>query len=108
MLEVVAELVGVPAGAVEEPLEAVGCAVSGVFGQLPAVLAADRAQQSTDVVTHPAARLDPPEAVAGTQEQFLEFVVPDLNCTLVDHTGRLPGPLPLSAAAAHDRGAARE
>jgi len=44
VLEVVADLVGVPAGAVEEPLKAVGGAVSGVFGQLPAVLAADRAQ----------------------------------------------------------------
>uniref|UniRef100_UPI00374E155A hypothetical protein n=1 Tax=Streptomyces gibsoniae TaxID=3075529 RepID=UPI00374E155A len=84
-----------------------GC-VSGVFGQLPAVLAADWAQHSADVVTHPATRLDTPEAVAGTQEQFLELVVPDLNCTLVDHVGRLPGPLPLSAAPAHDRGAARE
>jgi len=44
VLEVVAEFVGVPAGTVQEPLEAVGGAVSGVFGQLPAVLAADRAQ----------------------------------------------------------------
>ncbi|MFF9222213.1 hypothetical protein, partial [Streptomyces viridosporus] len=42
------------------------------------------------------------------QEEFLEFVVPDLNCTLVGHAGRLPGPLPLSTAAAHDRGAVRE
>ncbi|GAA0931341.1 hypothetical protein GCM10009549_54970 [Streptomyces thermoalcalitolerans] len=78
------------------------------FCQLPAVLAADRAQQSTDVVTHPTTRLDAPEAAAGTQEQFLELVVPDFNCTLVDHAGRLPGLLPLSAAAAHDRGAVRE
>jgi hypothetical protein len=108
VLEVVAELVGVPAGTVEKPLKAVGGAVSGVFGQLPAVRAADRAQQPADVVTHSATRLDTLEAVAGTQEQFLEFVVPDLNCTLVDHAGRLPGPLPLSASAAHDRGAARE
>jgi hypothetical protein len=46
--------------------------------------------------------------VAGAQEQLLEFVVPDLNCMLVDHIGKLPGPLPLPAAAAHDQGAARE
>lgn len=36
MLQVVAEFVRVPAGAVQEPLETVGCAVSGVLGQLPA------------------------------------------------------------------------
>jgi hypothetical protein len=108
VLEVVAEVIGVPAGAVGEPLEAVGCAVSGVFGQLPAVFTADRSQQSTDVVAHPATRLDTPEVVAGAQEQCLELVVPDLNCMLVDHAGRLPGPLSPSAAAAHDRGAARE
>jgi hypothetical protein len=34
--------------------------------------------------------------MAGTQE-LLEFVVPDLNCALVDHDGRLPRPLPPSA-----------
>jgi hypothetical protein len=107
VLQVIAEFVSVPAGSIEEPLQAVGGTVSSVFGQLPAVLSADRAQQSTDVVTHPATRLDAPEAVAGTQEQFLELVVPDLNCTLVDHARRLPRALSLSASAAHDRGAAR-
>lgn len=46
VLEVVAEFVGVPSGAAEDSLEAVGCAVSGVFGRLPAVFAADRAMMA--------------------------------------------------------------
>lgn len=95
VLEVVAELVGLPAGAVEELAQAVGGPVSRVFSQLPAVLAADRAQQSTDVVTRTAMPLDAFEAVAGPPEQFLEVVVPDLNCTLVDYARRLPRALPL-------------
>ncbi|MFI6058325.1 hypothetical protein [Streptomyces sp. NPDC051286] len=37
-----------------------------------------------------------------------ESVVPRPNCTLVDHGGTPPGPLPLSASVAHDRGADRE
>ena len=92
VLEVVAELVGVPAGAVEEPLEAVGCAVSGGFGQLPAVLAANRTQQPTDVITHPATRLNPLEAVAGTQEQFLLESSVDVNQLKFGRAGQTPGP----------------
>lgn len=71
--------------------------MSDVFGQLPGVLATGRAQHSMDVVTHPATRLETPEAVADTQEQLLKLVIPDLNCMLVNHARSLPGLLPPSA-----------
>ncbi|WP_258382755.1 hypothetical protein [Streptomyces sp. NTH33] len=82
--------------------------MANVFSQLPAVLAADLAEQAADVVAHPPTRFDAPETVAGAQKEFFEFTVPGLGCTLVDHHRRLPGPVSLPAAAAHDGGAVHE
>lgn len=45
----VAQAVGVPPAVGEQVLQAVWGGVAGVVGELPAVLAADRAEQSADV-----------------------------------------------------------
>jgi DNA invertase Pin-like site-specific DNA recombinase len=41
---IVADRIGVPAGMVEQPLHPVGCGIAGLLGQLPAILAFDRAE----------------------------------------------------------------
>ncbi|GAA1544426.1 hypothetical protein GCM10009730_61960 [Streptomyces albidochromogenes] len=89
-LQVVADVVGVPGGSVQQPLQAVGGAVACMFGQLPAVFAADRAEQGADVVAHAASQVGEAEAVADTQEEVVEFTVPGRVCKVVDHAGRLP------------------
>jgi hypothetical protein len=48
-LQVVAHGIGVPFGAVEQVLEAVRGGVSGVFGQLPPILALEGAEQAGEV-----------------------------------------------------------
>lgn len=90
VLELVTDLVRVPAGTGEQVLQPVGGGVTGVLGQLPAIFAADRAEQASDVAAHPAAWLHAPEAVADTEEEVFEFVVPGLGRRLVDHDERLP------------------
>lgn len=64
-LQVVAQAVGVPAAVGEQMLQTVRDVVAGVLGELPAVLAADRTEQPTDVVPHPPTWLHPREAGSG-------------------------------------------
>lgn len=61
-----------------------------VFGQLPAVFAADRAEQGADVVTHTAPQVGAAETEADAQEEVVEFTVPGRVGKVVDHAGRLP------------------
>lgn len=89
-LQVIADVVGVPGGPVQQLLQAVGGAVACVFGQLPAVFAADRAEPGADVVPHAASQVGAAEAVADTQEEIVEFMVPGRVGMVVDHAGRLP------------------
>jgi hypothetical protein len=44
--QVITQLIGIPAGAGQEPLHAVWGRLAGVLGQLPAVLALDLAQET--------------------------------------------------------------
>ncbi|MFD7771293.1 hypothetical protein [Streptomyces sp. NPDC059787] len=64
-----------------------------MFGQLPAVFAADRAEQGADVVTHAASQVGTAETVADAQEEVVEFTVPGRVGKVVDHAGRLPSSL---------------
>lgn len=89
-LQVVADAVGVPGGSVQQPLQAVESAVACVFGQLPAVFAADWAEQGADVVTHTASQVGTPETVADAQEEVVEFTVPGRVGKVVDHVRKLP------------------
>lgn len=89
-LRVVADVVGTPGGSVEQPLQAIEGAVASVFGQLSAVLAADRAEQGTDVVPHTASQVRAAEAVADAEEEVFEFTVPGRVRKVVDHVGDCP------------------
>jgi hypothetical protein len=53
--DVVTDAVGVPPGAVEQPLHAIEQQLAGLFGQPPAVLAFDLAEQSLQVAQRPPA-----------------------------------------------------
>lgn len=48
-LQVIAHSIGVPLGTVQQMLDAVGGGVAGMFGQLPAILALDGAEQAGQV-----------------------------------------------------------
>jgi hypothetical protein len=88
-LQVVADVVGFPGGAVQQPLQAVGGVVASVFGELPAVLAADRAKQGAYVVTHATSQAGAAETMADAQEEVVEFTVPGHVRKVVDHAERL-------------------
>jgi hypothetical protein len=66
--------------------------LAGVFGQLPAVLAADRSEKGADVVPHAASQVRAAEAVADAKGEVVEFTVPGRVRKVVDHVGRLPRP----------------
>ncbi|MFE2608564.1 hypothetical protein ACFVQ6_37990 [Streptomyces mirabilis] len=66
-------------------LQAVGGGVAGVFGELPSVLSAHRAEQSADVVPHPPPGFYSAKAGPGLQEEFFEFQVPGVRRYIVDH-----------------------
>lgn len=91
-LQVVADVVGVPGGSVQEPLQAVGGAVACVFGQLPAVCGRPgRARPGRRRACGVAGlRGRSGEAVANTQEEVVAFTVPGRVGKVVDHAGRLP------------------
>jgi hypothetical protein len=57
--DVVTHAVGVPPGAVEQPLHPVGQQLPGLFGQPPAVLAFDLAQQPLQVAKRPRGSMRP-------------------------------------------------
>jgi len=71
--QVVPHGIGVPGGAVEDPLDPPGMSVASVLGELPAVLALDIGQESPEVVHRVAVGRGTTEA--GAQEV----------CHLVDH-----------------------
>jgi hypothetical protein len=106
-LEVVAQGVGVPAAVGQKVLQAMWGGVAGVLGQLPAVLASDRAEQSADVIPHPLPGFHAAEAGSGAQEEFFEFQVPGVRRCVVHHDYGLLAGLSLHAARAHVGGTAR-
>ena len=107
--QVVADQLRVPVGGGQQPLHAVGGALAGVLGQLPAVLAAHVAQQAAQVGQRPPAWLgaDKPSRDAGVQgvqpgRPCLDFL--DV-CRLVGLQHRFL--LPSMALPAHPRPAGR-
>lgn len=60
--QVVADPVGVPVGATEEVLDAVGGLVAGLLGELPAVLARGVGEEAAEVRDGPSPRLGAGEA----------------------------------------------
>lgn len=91
-LQVIADLVGVPPASRQQPLQPVRRAVTCELCQLPAVLAADRSQQTADVVPHPPPWLDPRESAADPQEKVLKFRWPQPSSKILDHIRTLPAP----------------
>ncbi|KOG10270.1 hypothetical protein ADK34_35640 [Streptomyces viridochromogenes] len=75
-LQVVADLVRVPAAAGHQSLKAVRCGVTRVFGKLPAVLAADLAQEPTDIVACSPPGFHPREPGSDPQDKISKFIVP--------------------------------
>jgi site-specific DNA recombinase len=67
--QIIADLVRIPVGGGQQPLHAVGGALAGVLGQLPAILPPHVAQQPAQVGQRPPARLRPgePSRDAGVQ-----------------------------------------
>jgi hypothetical protein len=64
LAQVIADLIGVPPRAIQQPLHPLWGLLTRLFGQPPAVLAPDLAQQSLRVGQHAAARLRSPEPPA--------------------------------------------
>lgn len=62
--EVVPDRVGIPDGAVQDPLHATRMGIPGVFGQLPPILAVDLSEQPAQVITGMAGRLGAPDVAA--------------------------------------------
>jgi hypothetical protein len=60
--QVVADRIRIPLRASQQTLHAVGPLLTRMFGQLPAVLALHRAEQSIDIPPHPLALLGAREA----------------------------------------------
>jgi hypothetical protein len=74
--QVVADAVGVPPGAVEQPLHPVRGHLTGLLSQPPAVLALELAQQPSQVSQRAPARLHPPEPPADALVQLDQPVRP--------------------------------
>jgi hypothetical protein len=55
--QIIPDQVWVPVGGGQQPLHPIGGGFPGVLSQLPTVLAADRAEQPTQVGQHPSAWL---------------------------------------------------
>jgi hypothetical protein len=88
-LEVVTHFVRVPVRPVQQPLEAIGSAMAGELGQLPAVLAANGREQAPHIVSHPTTKVSSAEPVADAKKQVVKFSFPTDVRMLIDHTGKL-------------------
>jgi hypothetical protein len=87
--QVVADAVGVPPRAVEQPLHPIRGHLTGLLGQPPAVLAFNLAQEALQVGQRPAARLHPTEPPTDALVQLDQPIGP--------HPGLLLGLLELAA-----------
>jgi hypothetical protein len=70
--------VGIPLRPFQQVLHAVGCRFADPFGELPAVLALDCAQQALQVRERPLSGLGPPEQISEPLVQCLQFTLPRL------------------------------
>jgi hypothetical protein len=87
--QVIAHPVGVPPGAVEQPLHPVRCRLTRLFGQPPTVLALDLAQQPLQLGQRTTARLHSPKPPTDALVQLDQPIRP--------HPGLLLGLLDLAA-----------
>lgn len=79
LAQVVSNGIGVPAGTVEQVLQPSRVTMSGILGQLPAVLAAHRRQQGADVVPHPPPQIRTTEPARHRREDGLQLLSPALD-----------------------------
>ena len=77
--QIIADLVGVPAGMVEQPLRPIWGRRAGLLGQLPAVLALDTGKQATQERPCPAADLHAVEPRRDPLAQRLQLGRPSLH-----------------------------
>src|SRR5215211_4736077 len=88
--DIVADAAGVPPRAIQQPLHPIRGLLTCLFGQPPAVLALDLAQQPSQVGQRPPARLHPPEPPTDALVQLDQPVRPhpDLFLGLLDLVAR--------------------
>src|SRR5262249_46204499 len=77
--EIVPDSLRIPVGPPQQVLDPVRTVVAEVLGQLPAVLALGVAEQATQVIQGPGARLGAREVFTQPRAHALEFVSPTLN-----------------------------
>ncbi|MFG3025419.1 hypothetical protein ACGFZQ_44175 [Streptomyces sp. NPDC048254] len=70
--------------------------VTGVLGQLPAVLPAHRSEQAVHVGPHPPPKIHPPEAVTDPHQQLFQFRRPDIGPHIILHDKHNGPPHPKS------------
>jgi hypothetical protein len=90
LAQVVSNGIGVPAATVEQVLQPSRVTMSGILGQLPAVLAAHRRQQAADIVPHPPPQIRTTEPARHPSEDELQLRSPalDFSNPLHDRTAR--------------------
>ncbi|MEU7181346.1 MULTISPECIES: hypothetical protein [Streptomyces] len=59
--------------------------MTGMFGQLPAVLAAHRPEQAVHICPHSPAQIHPPEPVTDPHQQLFQFRRPDIRPHIILH-----------------------
>jgi hypothetical protein len=74
--QVIAHLIGIPAHAGEKILYTVRRSVACMLGQLPAVLALHRAEQTLQIGPDPPARLDPAKTWRDLLDQLIQSTRP--------------------------------
>jgi hypothetical protein len=77
--QIVADGVGVPVGASEQVLDAVGAVVAEVLGHLPAVLALGVAEQPFEIIDGPPTRFGAGEVRAQAVPDTFQFLGPAVN-----------------------------
>ena len=82
--EAVAECVGVPVGATEQVLKAIGRGVARDFSQLPAILAFHRAEQSSEIGDGTSASLGAGKERANASLNVTPIDIPDLHIKQID------------------------
>jgi hypothetical protein len=78
-LQVVADLIGIPPGPVQQVLQAGRNVVADVLRELPAVLPTDGAEQPAHVVPHPPPQIDPAEPVSHPQQHLFQLKSPAIR-----------------------------
>ena len=73
-----------------------GSAVTGMLGQLPAVLTAHWPEQAAHIGPHPPPQIHPPEPVTDPYQQLFQFRRPDIGPHIILHDKHNGPPHPKS------------